>query len=160
MTPILLGNRSSISPVPAGRPTKHGCYAQGGVAFPAQGNWLYLDVDGSLGPFTLPYRYWLHAGYNNIYTCSTAWTRRDVAFRLVVDGSYGNDLNGRGLHQNADSSETVNWEGNSIEVQYFCEANVAYHVYIVSWNSPGGVQYYRHPEHTNFWAYTVGEGVY
>lgn len=160
MTPTALGARPSTSPVPAGRPTKHGCYSEGGVAFPPANNWLILDADGSLGPFNLPYRYWLHAGYNNIYACGTAWTRMDVALRLVVNGSYGGDLNGRWLHQNADSHEAVNWEGNSIEAVFYCEANVAYHVYIVSYNSPGGCQYYRHPQHTNFWAYTVGEGVY
>jgi hypothetical protein len=160
MTPVNLGALPSNNPVPAGRPVDHHVDSAGGVAFPPQANWIVLDTDGSVGPFNLPYRYWLHVGSNNIYYCSTAWTRRDVAHRLVVNGAYGSDLNGRSLHQNADSSETVHWDGNSLESQWYCEANVAYHVYWVSWNSPGGVQYYRHPTHTNMWAYTVGEGVY
>ena len=161
MTPTALGARLSNVPVPAGRPVDHHVDSGGAVAFPPPNNWLYLDSDGSIGPFNLPYRYWLHAGYNNIYLNSVAWTRRDVAIRLVVNGSYGADLNGRDLHQNADSSETVGWDGNSIEAQFYCEANVAYHVYIVSYNTPASAaNYYRHPNHTNFWAYTVGEGVY
>ena len=114
-----------------------------------------------MGPFYLPYRYWLHVGANNIYFCGVAWTRRDVAFRLLVNGSYGNDLNGRGLHQNADSGEASSWDGNGLEAQFYCEANVQYYVDWVSWNTPANAtQYYRHPNHTNFWAYTVGEGVY
>lgn len=159
MTPILLGDRPSASPVPVGRPTKHPVYSEGGVVFPAAGNYIVLTTEGSIGPFNLPYRYYLCAVSNNIYFGSPAWTRRDVAHRLVVNGSYGSDLNGRSFHQNADSSEATNWEGQSIESQWYCEANVTYYVYWVTWNSPSGCQYYRHPSHTNFFAYTVGEGV-
>lgn len=161
MTPILLGDRLSNLPVPAGRPFKKPVYSEGAVAFPPQGNFLYMSDNGAVGPFNLPYRYWLHVGGNNIYQNTVAWTRRDVAFFLVVNGSYGPDLNGRQVHQNADSSETVNWDGNSIEVQYYCEANTTYNVYWLAQNTPSSqCYYYRHPTHTNMWAYTVGEGVY
>lgn len=159
--PVLLGDRPSASPVPAGRPTRKPVTANTSRPFPAQGNYLAVNGDAAIGPFNLPYRYWLCVVTNSIFQDSVSWTRRDVAHRLVVNGSYGSDLNGRSLHQNADCSEATNWDGQSIESQWYCEANVTYYVYYVSWNTPSSQCYYSAwPGHTNFFAYTVGEGVY
>ena len=159
--PVKLGDRSSVSPLPAGRPTRHAVGYGGTIAFPAAGNWLIPGgSDGQLGPFNLPYRYWLNVVVNNIFHSNTAWTRYDVAIRLVVNGVYGPDLNGQTYHQNADSEVQTTWAGQSIEAKFFCEANTNYHVYVLSWNTPAGVSYYQSPGHMSMYAYTVGEGVY
>jgi hypothetical protein len=120
--------------------------------------------DGQIGPFNLPYRYWLCAGANWMAAVSAgAWTRYDVALYLLINGAaYGADLNGQTYMQNADSQTAAggSWDGQSIETKFFCEANTTYHVRLLSQNSPASTSYYQHPVHMNMWAYTVGEGVY
>lgn len=174
MTPINLGAQPSNAPLTTGKPTKHPCVSAGAVAFPADGNWLVMDGssggsrwqtwwNAQLGPFNLPYRYWIVCGYNNIFAnvSGTGWIRYDICIRLLKNNSaYGPDLMGQEFHQNANSMEYLNnWDGESIEARFWCEANTVYHVRALTRNSPGGIQYYQHPTHTNFWAYTVGEGV-
>ena len=162
MTPILLGDRSSVSPLPAGRPVNHPIGSSYAIAFPPDGNWLNLNAGiAQVGPFNLPYRYWLRVGCNDIFDTDTSWVRYDTQIILLVNGAYGADLNGQTFHQNAESNEaSAGWQGTSIEATFYCEANVTYYARWLSKNSPGGVYYYQHPAHTNMWAYTVGEGVY
>jgi hypothetical protein len=158
--PTALGARPSASPLPAGRPTRHAVGVGGTIAFPAANNWLVSSGDGRVGPFNLPYRYWLCAIMNNIFLSAGDWVRYDVALRLVVNGSYGPDLNGQSLHQNADSNVNNVWHGQSVEAKFFCEANTNYEVYAVTYNTPSGISYYQAPNHMSLYAYTVGEGVY
>jgi hypothetical protein len=163
VTPVALGSRASGVPVPAGRPVKHACGSAGGIAFPADGNWINMSGGiAQLGPFNLPYRFWLVAAANNIYLDTTSWVRYDVQLIFLQGGvGYVADLNGQTFHQNADSSEASSgWNGQSIQTTFYCEANIDWYVRWLTKNSPGGVQYYQHPVHTNFYAYTVGEGVY
>jgi hypothetical protein len=175
MTPVALGAQPSGSPLPVSKVARHPCVAAGGVAFPGAENFLILDPtsggsgwetywQAQLGPFNLPYRYWLCVGYNNIFAnvSGTGWIRFDIQIKLLVNNTaYGPDINGQTFHQDADSMEYLNnWEGHSIEAKFFCEANTVYHARVLSRNSPSGVQYYQHPTHSNMWAYTVGEGVY
>jgi hypothetical protein len=163
MTPVALGALASASPVPAGSPRKHAVDAGGGIAFPPDGNWINLSGGiAQLGPFNRPYRFWLRCGCNDIFASATSWTRYDTQIILLKGGvGYVADLNGQTFHQNADSEEaTAGWCGSSIEATFYCEANIDWYVRWLTKNSPGGVQYYQHPTHTNMWAYTVGEGVY
>ena len=178
MTPVALGAHSSVSPLTTGKPVKHPCAAGGAIAFPGAGGFMVLDpsTGGSgyqtwwqaqLGPYNLPYRYWLNAGANWIAYSGGSWTRYDVMLRLLINAAaYGPDLNGQAFHQNADSQPGASvdnypeWQGQSIEAKFFCEANTTYHVRFESQGGGGSVNYFQHPIHMNMWAYTVGEGVY
>jgi hypothetical protein len=175
VSPVALGARASELAHPAGKPFRHPCASGATKAFPAGGNFLVLDPSsggsgwqtwwqGQLGPYNLPGRFWLHAGANWIYNppSSPDWNRHDVALYLLVDGAYGADLNGQSFHQNADSCPGggyyVEWQGNSLEAMFYCEANKAYHVRFLVQGGSGG-NYYQSPDHMNMWAYTIGEGV-
>jgi hypothetical protein len=178
MTPIALGARSSVSPHPAGKPFRHPCAAAGSIAFPGAASFLTLDPSSGgsgwstwsqaqLGPYNLPTRFWLVAGANWICHPPTSpdWNRFDVAIYLLVNSSvYSGDLNGQVFHQNADSMPGggyfADWQGNSIEAKFFCEANTTYHPRFLAQGGGGGNLYYQAPHHMNMWAYTVGEGVY
>jgi hypothetical protein len=173
MTPLALGALPSSSPLPAGKPARHPCASGGQIAMPASGNFMVLNPgsggsgyqswwQGQLGPYNLPYRYWLKCGANWIQYNGVSWQRYDVAIYLLIGGSaYGNDLNGQTYHQNADSAEsTATWMGQSIEAHFFCEANTTYHVRFLSQAQGANANYYQHPVHMNMWSYTVGEGVY
>lgn len=160
--PVLLGERSSVSPLPAGRPARIVPGSAGMLSFPPAGNWIQMSGGSAqLGPFNLPYRFWLCAIVNNIFYSNSAWTRYDIVIRLIVNGAYGADLNGQSLHQNADSEVQQVWAGQSLEAKFFCEANINYHLQNLTYNTPAQpVSYYQSPQHQNMIAYTVGEGVY
>jgi hypothetical protein len=160
--PTLLGARSSVSPLPAGRPTRKAVGSAGQLGFPAAGNWIDSGGGSSqLGPFNLPYRFWLCAITNQIFNSAVAWTRYDIVIRLIVNGAYGADLNGQSLHQNADSETNAVWAGQSLEAKFYCEANTRYDLQVLTYNTPANqVWYYQSPGHQNMYAYTVGEGVY
>lgn len=164
MTPVALGARSTASPLPAGRPTRHAVASGGTTGFPAAENWIASSGGISqLGPFNLPYRFWLNAIANGIYWDTVSWIRYDVQIALVQGGvGYVPDLNGQTYHQNADSSEqTAQWNGQSIQATFYLEANIDWYVRLLSKNTPSQVVYYfQSPQHMNFFAYTVGEGVY
>lgn len=164
MTPVALGARASNFPHPAGRPNRHAMGTAGTTGWPADGNWLASSGGQSqLGPFNLPYRFWLRAIANLICWDTTSWVRYDAQIILLQGGvGYVADLLGQTFHQNADSTEaTSQWNGMSIEATYYLEANIDWYVRLLSKNTPAQVvYYYQHPVHMKFYAYTVGEGVY
>jgi hypothetical protein len=160
-----LGVRPSNAPLPHG----YGFWKPGGgnaaPAWPPAQNFLYPG-DGTGGDtqvFNRPERFWLHAGANVMNGSNVGgWTRYDYGLKLVVNGAYGNDLNGVGFTQKAHSNESHGgtWLMTSIEALFYCEANTNYIVYLVSLGGGGNMLYYQYFTHYNLWAYTIGEGVY
>jgi|tagenome__1003787_1003787.scaffolds.fasta_scaffold20384714_2 hypothetical protein len=162
--PTLLGARPAAVPLPTGVGYKKLSPGNGPVAWPPQDNWIAASdtVGGETTTFNRPERFWLKAGACIIARSTGAWTRYDYKLRLVVNGAYGNDLNGTNAFQKATSNEnhTDGWWGHSIEGLYYCEANTNYVVYLLSDGGGAGCQYYQHQVHWHLWAYTIGEGVY
>ena len=163
---IALGVQPSNAPLPMGQSWPIRVANYGGIARPAAGNWMWQGpgtVNGmQVGPFQRPYRFCLKVGASYIAYMQGAWERFDWWLRLVVNGGYGNDLNGIGLVQKAMSSEGTShhdpWIGCSIEALFYCEANTAYHVQELTAGGTG--IYYQSDGHNNMWAHTVGEGMF
>jgi len=161
-----LGNRSSNSPLPMGQCIrKLGNNPGAAPAWPPPENWIDPGdgTGGAIGLFNRPERFWLHAGGNCIARTDGGWIRYDYQLRLVVNGSYGNDLNGINFYQKANSLEDHagnGWWGTSIEGMFYCEANTDYTVHFLSKSSTVSSYYYQHQVHYNMWGYTIGEGVY
>lgn len=161
-----LGARLSNVPLPAGVTLRKRAADVGSVVWPATDNFLLLGggQDGSTGVFRRSERFWLKAGAALICSPTTAggWYAYVYAMRLVVNGAYGNDLNGYGIHTKYNSVEvhTDSWWGSSIESLFYCEANTDYQVYLLSRYGGGNTYYYQSNGHMNLWAYTIGESVY
>lgn len=161
-----LGSRPSATPLPTGITANKRGADVGGITWPATDNFLIVDTDGSTGVFRRTERFWLRVGASLIASPVTAagWYAYVYALRLVVNGSYGNDLNGYGTHTKYNSCDGPgggnNWWGSSISALFYCEANTDYMVYLLSRYAGGNVYYYRSNGHINMWAYTIGEGVY
>ena len=161
-----LAIRPSNVPLPTGvNDRRRHASEVGAVAWPGAENWLLVapGVGGEVGPFNRPERFWLKAGASIIAgVYAGGWTRYDYQLRLVVNGSYGNDLNGINLFQKANSGEmhTNYWQGISIEGLWYCEANTNYIVYLLSKGYGTNTYYWQGFNHYNLWAYTIGEGVY
>lgn len=155
-----LGARLSNMPLPTGVTLRKKAPSVGSAVWPGTDNFLLVDADGSTGVFRRPERFWLKAGASIICTPTAAtWTAYVYALRLVVNGSYANDLNGNQIFTRYNSVQN-DWWGTSIESLFYCEANTDYMVYLLSRYGGGNTYYYRSPEHMNLWAYTIGEGVY
>lgn len=165
-----LAARPSAQPLPMGTALARRAVSYGSVIFPGPENFLWggpgsAGQTGETGVFNRPERFWLHAGASFICynAAANTWTRYDYELRLVVNGNYGNDLNGINFFQKANpvwGSAGDPWLGVSISGLFFCEANTNYTVYLLSKGSPANVYYYQSPNHYNIWAYTIGEGAY
>jgi hypothetical protein len=163
-----LGARPMNIPIPTGAAMKVPVAEVGNVIYPATDNWLLPGTGGGArtGVYRRTERFWLRAGASTIAlpTAGGAWTAYVYAMRLVVNGSYGNDLNGYGIHTKYNSVDGPaggnNYWGTSISCLFYCEANTDYEVYLLSRYGGGNVYYYQANSHYNMWAYTIGEGAY
>lgn len=159
-----LAARSSNVPLPTGTVLKRRGVDSAAPAWPGPENFLYggPSLNAETGVFRRPERFWLAAGASIIEsaTSTAAWLRVDYELRLVVNGAYGNDLNGINFFQKATAAyPTANsWQGVSIEGKFFCEANTDYNVYLLSKSNTANAAYYQAQVHWNMWGYTIGEG--
>lgn len=166
--PTALGARPSNAPLPVGTTLARRATSEAGTAtWPATDNYLIMSGgSGNTGVFRKTERFWLKAGASLICCPVTAaqWVAYVYALRLVVNGAYGNDLNGNGTFTRYNSVDGPaggnNWWGTSIEALFYCEANTNYDVYLLSRYAGGNTYYYQSNGHMNLWAYTIGEGVY
>lgn len=162
--PTNLGARPLHAPLPTGVPFRKPGAGSTGPAWPGAENFLYPG-DGSGGDtrvFNRSERFWLRAGACTI-VAGPGWTRYDYQLRLVVNGSYGNDLNGINFFQKANVAGGLGgngWWGISIEGLFYCEKNTDYIVYFLSKGGGASCAYYQASVHYYLWAYTIGEGVY
>ena len=159
-----LAARAADAPLPVGVSYKKPGGGGQTVAWPPAENFIYpgTGVGGDTMAFNRPERFWLRAGAILSAVGPASWARYDYELRLVVNGNYGNDLNGINFFQkaNACGGGTQGW-GTSIESLWFCEANTSYIVYLLSKGGDGqGVTYYQSQYSWALWAYTIGEGVY
>jgi hypothetical protein len=166
--PTTLGARSGGAPLPTGVITNLLPANVGSATWPATDNWLLPGTGGGgrTGVFRRSERFWLRAGASIITQPVTAaqWVAYVYAMRLVVNGSYGNDLNGNGTFTKYNSCDGPaggnNWWGSSIAALFFCEANTDYEIYLLSRYAGGNTYYWQGAPHYNMWAYTIGEGAY
>jgi hypothetical protein len=161
--PTNLGARPSTSPLSTVVGVKkRGNVTGATVAYPAADNFI-LPGDGSgatTGTFNRSERFWLCCGGDFISYTTPGWVTYYYKLRLLVNGSYANDLNGNQTFQKANVWGGADWFGSSIEGRYYCEANTNYEVYLLSGGANAAGSYYQSSGHWNMWAYTVGEGVY
>jgi len=170
MTPVNLGDISSLGPLRSGDVRRNIGGAGGTMAWPAAENYFYFGAGATTNPciqgqICLPTRFWWVVGACFIEWTNASWTRFDTQLRLVnAAGTPINDLNGISWFQKAYSSEGTGhadgWIGFDIEAKFYCEANTVYNVQFLSKNTPANCNYYQAVDHLNMWSYTVGEGAY
>src|SRR6188768_2648809 len=103
---VALGNLPSNAPLPTGTVGRKIGAATGAVLWPQAENWI-LPGGGDNGRtrvFSSSRRFLLNVGASIITQSSdSSWVRRDYKLQLIVNGAYGNDLNGINFFRKANT---------------------------------------------------------